>query len=321
MEVYTLKFRVLFLKKKQIYYFLLVVVVLLFFGVSVLSNNRASYTTFKVGPWDKTYKADLNGDGKEDLLYVTLNKSNKYYLQIISDKESQYLEPNKSLPTLGNYCLHWPMRVKLLDISRDKVPEIFLQSSVNNKPIQHIFIHTNNNYTDIFSSYNNTLGFIDCSNNQSPKIISGNIYQNNFSFANYILLQDKLEKYYYKTEETFMGKDTILNFINLITTLNPENFQPNEDIFDPKYYGNVSSVVKSLASFGSNFIFQDATFIDTKSNKDGKPIQVEWILNFRANSVSSPNELKNYTLKLVLNAFVNSKEKFYYKISFISLYK
>ncbi|WP_415875486.1 FG-GAP repeat domain-containing protein [Clostridium sp.] len=312
-----LKFRVLFLKRKQIYYFLLIVVVLIFFGFSILSNNRASYATFSVGSVDKTYKSDLTGDGKQDVLYITLNK-NKYYLQVNTEKDSFYLEPSKNLASVGNYYPYWPMRVNILDISRDKIPEIFIQSSKENKPIQHVFLYEKNRFKDIFCSYNNILGFMDCTNNKTPKMISGNISKNNFSFSNYILLQGKLEKYDYKAEETFMGKDTILSFINAITSLNPENLQLPQEIFDSKTYDKSISIIESMANSSSNFIFQDASFIDTKSNKDGDPTQVEWTLNFRANSSKELKDIKNYTLKLNLNFFKDSKEKYCFKIS--SLY-
>lgn len=315
-----MKFRVLFLKRKQIYYFLLIIIVLLFFGFSILSGTRASYTTFNVGSIDKTYKADLTGDGKQDVLYITSNKT-KYYLQVNTEKDSLYLEPSKNLASVGNYYAHWHMRVNLLDISRDKVPEVFIQSSQSNKPIQHVFLHKNNSFKDIFCSYNNVMGFIDCTNNRTPKMISGKISKSNFSFSNYILIQDRLEKYNYQAEETFMGKDTILHFISIITTLNPENLQPSEEIFDSKTYGNSLSTIKGLANSGSNFIFQDATFLDTKCDKNGEPIQIEWILNFRANPIKSTSDIKNYTLKLNLNAFKNSKERYYFKISSISIEK
>ncbi|MBE6042932.1 MULTISPECIES: FG-GAP repeat domain-containing protein [Clostridium] len=312
-----LKFKVLFLKRKQIYYFLLIVIVLIFFGFSILSDNRTSYTTFSIGSIDKVYKSDLTGDGKQDVLYITLNKD-KYCLQVNTEKDSFYLEPSKNLASVGNYCPYWPMRVNILDISRDKIPEIFIQSSKENRPIQHVFLYEKNRFKDIFCSYNNILGFIDCTNNKTPKMISGNISKNNFSFSNYILLQGKLERYNYRAEETFMGKDTILSFINAITSLNPENIQLPQEIFDPKTYDKALPIIESMANSSSNFIFQDASFIDTKSNKDGDPIQVEWTLNFRANSIKSLKDIRNHTLKLKLNFFKDSKEKYCFKIS--SLY-
>lgn len=315
-----MKFRVLFLKRKQIYYFLFIVVIFLLFGFSVMLKSRASYTTFTVGSHTKSYKKDLNGDGKEDVLYITLNK-NKYYLQVNTENDSTYIEPNKNLPSLGNYSVYWPMRVKLVDITRDNIPEIFIQSSQNNKPIQHGFLYKNNDFKDIFCNYNNVLGFIDYSNNKTPKVVSGKISQGNFTFSNYILLQNKLEEYQYNAEEYFMGKNTILHLIGAITVSSPENIQPTGDIFDHKNYDNAMGNLIKLSTLGTNFIFQDATFIDTRSNKKGEPSQIEWILNFRGNPIKSSSELKNYTLKVNLKAFENSKENYYFKVFSITLQK
>lgn len=307
-----MKLRVLFLKRKHVFYFLLVLVVFTFFIISRMSNNTSS-PIFKVSSFNKAYRMDLTGDGKGDVLYITANKG-KYLAQVNSQKDSFYLEPNKKLNSMGLHTPHWPMRVKLFDISRDNVPEIFIQSSENNKPIQHVFMYTNNKFEDIFCSSNNVLGFIDCTNNKTPKLISGKIDEANFQFSNYILLQGKFERYDFNAAENFMGKDTVLNFINLITSNNLQGIQIKEEVFDAKTISNSSSAISKIMSLGKNFIFQDGTFMDTKSNSNGEPSQVQWILNFRGNSLSEQNEIKNLTLILNLKASKDPKESFYYKI-------
>lgn len=313
-----MKFKVLFFKRKHIYYCILVFVVLMFFAFSLLTDGNTSYTTFNVGINEKSIKKDLTGDGKKDTLYIIKDKD-KYHLEIATKKSSFYLKPSEKLPTMGKYSSNWPMRIELLDVSRDKIPEIFVQSSQNNKSIQHVFTYQNNQFKDIFTSYNNILGFIDCSNNKTPKVISGIVSENNFAFSNYMLLNNKFEKYYYKTEPTFMGKDTILCFIDLITRLNPNSNNYNKDIFHSKLEENSLDIISTLANSASNFIFQDGTFIDIKSNNNGKPITIQWTLNFRANSKASKNTVKNYTLKLNLIYCENSKENFNFKISSIHL--
>lgn len=315
MEVAKLKLRVLFLRKKYIYYFLLILAVFTFFIISHLSANNSLSTFFSINSNEKAIKADLTGDGKQDLLYITTNKD-KYTLQVNTEKESLYLEPSSN--TLGNYSLNWPMRVKLLDVTRDKIPEIFVQSSQNNNPLQHIFIYNNGKFQDILCTSNNIFGFIDSTSNKTPKIISGNLHQNIFTFSNYILIQNQLEKYNYNVADNFMGKDTISYFINMITTLSQDYVQPSSEIFDPKISSSSLSVISSLPYLGNNFTFQDALFTDTKSNKDGEPSQIQWILSFRGNAINT-NEPKNFTLKLNLKAFDTSKEKYQFKIYSISL--
>lgn len=310
MEVDKLKLRVLFLRKKYIYYFILILTVCTFFIISHLSTNNSFSTFFSINSNEKPIKADLTGDGEEDFLYITTNK-NKYSIQVNTQKESLYLEPNSMLKTFGDYSLSWPIRVKLLDVSRDKIPEIFVQASQNNNPIQHVFIYNNGKFEDILCTNNNILGFIDCTSNRTPKIISGNLQQNNLTLSNYILVKNQLNKYHYSAPNTFMGKDTIMYFINFITTLSQNYVQPSSEIFDPKI--SSLSLISSLPYLGSNFVFQDAVFADIKSNKNGEPTQIQWILNFRGNDIKT-NELKNFTIKLNLKAFDNSKDKYYFKI-------
>nr|WP_272507392.1 VCBS repeat-containing protein [Clostridium aestuarii] len=315
-----MRFNVLFFKRKHLYYAGLITLVLIFFIFYISSKNNIVSSTFTVNLNNKSYKADFTGDGKEDILYITTNKD-KYHLQVNTEKDSIYLEPSKKLPIVGNFYPYWTMRVKLIDISRDKVPEIFIQSSYKNKPIQHMFVYNNNTFKDIFCSYNNILGFVDCTNNATPKIISGKISNGNLEFCRYIFLQNKLEQYSEQTSNIFMGKDTIMFFINLITTLSKDYKPTSENLFVPHISSNSLALIEALANTDSTYIFQDATFMDTKSYKNGTPSQVEWILNFRGISKQPQNTVKNYTLKLNLKAFNNSKEKFHFKINSISLIK
>ncbi|MCY6369657.1 FG-GAP repeat domain-containing protein [Clostridium ganghwense] len=315
-----MKFKVLFLKRKHIYYSVLILIVFIFFIIfQSLKTNEAS-ATFCVNLNNKSYKADLTGDGHQDILYIT-TKQNKYYLQVNTKEDSFSLEPNKNTKTMGSYSPYWPMRVKLLDISRDKIPEIFIQSSEKNKSIQHIFIYNNNKFQNIFSSQNNVLGLIDCSNNKTPKFISGNISMGNFIFSNYILVQNKFEKYTYNAKDTFIEKDTILSFINFMTTLTKNSKLPDQHIFSSKINDSSLALITALINADNTYIFQDAQFRDTKTNKNGEPSQIEWILNFRGINNTQKDIIKNYSLNLKLKAVSNSRECYYFKINSINQIK
>jgi len=311
-----LKLRILFLRKKHLFYFLLVLVVFTFFIISRISTKDSS-PIFKVSSFNKAIKADLTGDGKGDVLYISTIKD-KYLVQVSSQKETFPLEPERKLPTLGTHSDYWPMRIKLYDISRDNFPEIFIQSSENNKPVQHVFIFNSGKFLDIFSSNNNLLGFLDVTNNKTPKFISGKIGETNFNISNYILIQGKFQKYDYNTTDTFMGKDTIQSFITILTSKDKKNLEISKEILDSKLYSNLNSIINKIMSEDKNFIFQDAIFIDTKSNSNGEPTEVQWTLNFRENLVSNPDEYKNLTIKVTLRIKSTSTEKYQYKICSIN---
>ncbi|WP_085829215.1 hypothetical protein [Clostridium massiliodielmoense] len=309
-----LKLKVLFFKRKHIYYVLFVLIVLIFCAFSILSSGKSSYITFNSDSNIKNLKSDLNGDGKEDTLYILTSKNNRYHLQINTFKNTFNLKPNKEIATLGSNYPYWPIRVKLKDISRNSIPEIFVQSSQDNVSIQHIFTYKDNEFKDIFCSYNNILGFIDCSNNKTPKILSAKIYGDNFYFENYMFIDNKLEKYSNDINDTFMGKDTILCFVNIITSMNGKYMPTNENIFYQGIDSSSLDLLPHLAGYAHNYVFQDAFFMDTKSDNSGEPTNIEWTLNFKGNPTDYPNKLKNYTLKLNLLRCKNCKEKYYYKI-------
>lgn len=312
-----MKLRILFLRKKHIFYFLLVLVVFTFFIISRISTKDSS-PIFKVSSFNKVIKADLTGDGKGDVLYISTINKDKYVVQVSSQKETFPLEPESKLPTLGTHSDYWPMRIKLYDISRDNFPEIFIQSSENNKAIQHVFIYNNGKFQDVFSSNNNLIGFLDVTNNKTPKFISGKIGETSFSISNYILIQGKFQKYDYNTTETFMGKDTIQSFITMLTSKDKQNLEMYKEILDSKLYSSLNSVINKIISPDKSFIFQDAIFMDTKSNSNGDPSDVQWTLNFKENLMSNPDECKNLTVKVTLRIKSSSADKYQYKICYIN---
>lgn len=309
-----MKLKVFFFKRKHIYYAIFILAILIFCAFSILSNGKSSYITFNSNPNIKNFKCDLTGDGKDDTLYISTNKNNKYNLQITTGKSTFNLKPNKEVETFGSNYPHWPIRIKLKDISRNNIPEIFIQSSQDNVSLQHIFTYKDNEFKDIFCSYNNILGFVDCSNNKTPKIISAKINGDSYYFENYMIIENKLEKYSYDITDTFMGKDTILSFINIITSLNGRYMPTNENIFHEGIDTSSLDLLPNLAGYANNYVFQDAFFMDTKSDNSGKPTNIEWTLNFKGNPIDSPDKLKNYTIKLNLLRCKNCPEKYYYKI-------
>ena len=202
-----MKLQIIFLKKKYIYYVLGIIIFTISLTFLFLFKTSA-ISTFNIVNEAKMMQADLTGDGTKDILYIKTDV-NKYYIQINSGDKSYYLEPSKKINTVGNYYLQWPMRLTLMDISRNNVPEIFTQASVNNKAVQHVFLWTGEKYEDIFSSTNNILGFVDSKNNKTPKMLSGNIKDGKLNLISYIFIQDSLKSFDYNYVDNYMGKTTV----------------------------------------------------------------------------------------------------------------
>ncbi|MCT8978185.1 VCBS repeat-containing protein [Clostridium sp. CX1] len=307
-----MKFRVIFLKKKYIYFLLLTLIILILLLILLVSKNYSP--TFNKILNDTAIKADLNGDGKEDILSVK-KIGEKYDLEVKTKDKSFSIKTDKNSPPIGHYSTYWPMRVTLMDVSRDKIPEIFIQSSNKDTPIQHIFIWNDGKFENLFSNTNNILGFIDCKNNKTPKVISGKLQNDDITLSNYIFLNYKFKNYNYETNNVFMGKDTICSFVKFVQGLpHNESYRP-KDIFVPTLDKSSLSVIDKLAGDNNSYVFQDGIFTENKCNQDGEVSEVLWTLSFKGVSNLNSNTVKNYTINLLLTKDENSKDNFYFKIT------
>ena len=312
-----MKLQVIFLKKKFIYYALAIIIfaiMLTFF----LFFRKSSISTFNIVNENKMMQADLTGDGTKDILYIKTEKD-KYYIQINSEDKSYYLEPSKKINTVGNYYTEWPMRLTLMDISRNNVPEIFTQASQKNKAIQHVFLWNGEKFDDIFCSTNNILGFVDSKNNKTPKVLSGNIKDGKMNFISYIFIKNSLKSFDYNYVDNYMGKNTILGFINLMASFPLAELNISKELFAPDLNGNDISLLSDLSSRKVYFNFQDAVFKDYNWDKDGNASEILWTLNFKGTNTNDLKETKNYTIELILKLMPKDDKVSTFKISSISI--
>jgi len=310
-----MKFRVIFLKKKSIIYFIIFFILLLLFSCFLLQNKNTTVLNITE---ENTIKEDLTGDGQEDILKIKTN-NNKYYIEVNTKDKTFILEPDKNISTLGFFSESWPIKISLIDISRDKIPEIFVQSSYKENPLQHVFFWNGQKFENMYSNSNNILGFIDYSNNKTTKIVSGKIINSNIYFDNYIFLNYKFKSYNLQSTNSFMGKDSVMTFINFIQSLPNEEDKRPIDIFDPKISGKSLSKIGMLSGENKSYIFQDATFMDTRCDENGGVSELKWNLNFRGVSNLDKSIVKNYTITILLKPFKDSTQGFYFKISSINL--
>jgi len=306
-----MKFRVIFLKKKYIYFLFLTLALFLLLIILMLSKKPSP--TFSNISDDKTIKADFNGDGKDELMSVKRD-GDKYSIEVKTKDKSYAIKTDKNSPPIGSHSAYWPMRVTLMDVSRDKIPEIFIQASNKDSSVQHFFIWNDGKFENIFSNSNNILGFIDCKNNKTPKVISGKLQDDNILLSNYMFLNYKFKNYNYDSNNIFMGKDTICTFIKFIQGLPHNQSYSPKDIFSPNIQNSSLSVLDKLAVENNTYVFQDGLFVENKCNTDGEVSEILWTLNFRGGSNTDSSIVKNYTLNLLLTPDTDSKENYYFKI-------
>jgi hypothetical protein len=316
-----MKLQVIFFKKKFVYFTLAFIVFATMLSMFFfMGKSDIALSTFNIVNDNKMMQADLTGDGTKDILYIkTETETNKYHIQVNSNDKSYYLEPSKKINSVGNYYVEWPLRLTLMDISRNSIPEVFTQSSIKNKAIQHVFLWTGEKYDDIFCSNNNILGFVDSKNNKTPKVISGNIKAGKMNFTSHIFIQNSLKSFNYNYPQNYMGNDTITGFINLITSLPLQELNISKDLFSSDLNGNDISLLSDLSNKKIHFNFQDAIFKDTKWDKAGNSSEILWTLNFKGSNPIDIKDTKNYTMELILKPLPNGDKTSSFKICSFSI--
>ncbi|MFA6940689.1 MAG: VCBS repeat-containing protein [Clostridiaceae bacterium] len=288
-----MKLRVFFLRKRILIYTAIIISVILII-ISVLARIKGSENVFNAEE-GKSYKVDLTGDGEKDVLNIkVLNK--KYYLSVDSKEDSFQLSPVKNGESAGDYLKEWPLNIILEDINRDRIPEIFSQGQLKNKPYLNIFKFKDSEFENILSSNSSILGLIDTSNNKTVKLLSGKIVNNKISLKNYIMVNNKLQEFDYNYKENYIGKDTVLTFIKYIESL-PYGEKEKPDIFSGSLSTDIGNIGK-LSGESSKFKFHDGFFKDIKSDKSGNISEAEWRLNF--SGADNNNQKNNYTISIKL---------------------
>lgn len=314
-----MKLRVIFLKKKHIYYTILSILLVVLIFVLIFTKKTAETFNTLVNN-NKMIQADLTGDGKKDILYIKTEKD-KYYMEVNTGEKSLYLEPDKKLPTAGTYDEYNPLKITLMDITRDKIPEIFIQSNEKNTAVQHVFFWNKNNFNDIFCGSNNIIGFSDSSNNKTPKFLSGKMGSSKIELTSYMFMYDKgkLENIVFNYNDNFLGRDSIFSFIKYIEALPGSEATSPTNIFYPGLSGQDLSVIGRLSGEQNSYTFQNCIFKDSKSDKNGVISEVLWTLNFKAASNINKGKIKNYTLNVSLRPDGKAEEGNYFKIFSITL--
>ncbi|WP_160672881.1 VCBS repeat-containing protein [Clostridium sp. C8-1-8] len=270
---------------------LIMITIFIFFTLKSRPQDDQAVSTNTLVTNEKAIKKDLNGDGKDDILYIS-TQSNKYYMEVHSLGKTIFLDPDKKIGTVGTYSSFWPMSVSLIDLSRDKIPEILVQASQDKVPIQHIFYYSSGEYRDIYFGSNNVFGILDSKNNKTPKLISMNLKSSNKDTSQYILIKDSLKKVS-SDSLTIPGLQNVLLFIDMIESSG--ELDNTYDVFTSDIDSDSMSLIWKLDKKDYIYEFQDALFNDTKWDEKGSPREIQWTLNFKkvmAQGIGDPTQVK-----------------------------
>ncbi|MGL4991015.1 MAG: hypothetical protein ACRC57_07640 [Sarcina sp.] len=243
--------------------------------------------------YSKILKKDLNGDGKNDLIYIT-EKNDKYYIESLIDDKIYPLTPKKSLNSLGYYNDIAPISIHFLDLSRNKLPDIILQSLDTIEPIQHIFTFKDNEFKDIFCSTNNILGVLDSKNNKSPKYISCNSLNINKTLNKHMLINSIPKNISYENYSlSFLNE--ILDFFD--DTIFDKNI--NFDIIDSKIHQKSSKSLNSLIQDDFTYKLIDIFFMDIAWDTNSLPTEFYFKIRY-SQTQNSNSKLLEFKLTVKL---------------------
>lgn len=309
-----MKLKILVFRKKILELILFIVLIIILIAVFIALYLKPKFTQdVFISNLDKAIYYDFDGDGKNDILYLKNSNSN-YTLEIKMNNEIYPLECKKNLPIVSKNNSNSSPNIKIFDISRDRKPEIFIQSSDDKNSLQHVFTFNKGVYEDIFCSNGNILGFLDYKNNKTPKFVSASLINSRLEIGFYMLSNNKLQSYSFNSIN-LPGKNSMIQFISYLESLPyDEAYKPY--VFFDSLIGDDLYPIGKISAECSTVKFLDGFFYDTKWNKDGSISEIKWVIDLKGTLKGEGNLSKNYTLKITLNTDPNQNNEF--KISLVS---
>ena len=289
--------KILIIKKKNlmnlIFYIglLMLIAMLIYF----ISNKYSSKQTISPININQDTQFDLTGDGKKDTLQL-LNSQNKIDFSINYYDDIFYLSnqvDDKILFTTNN---HWEPQIFLNDISRDKIPEIIIQGSKNNKCISYLFHWNKKKFDLIFSNNNNIFGILDCKNSRTPMCYSISSSEGLTSLNSFMLINDTTLDTSKETL-TLPSLDSVTHFIDLIEM--PYVLDDIPDIFTSSIDKENLSLLWNLDKENYSYSFQNAFFYDYKWTDSGEPTSIRWRLSFEKSNLKGQENDKTELILLI----------------------
>ncbi|MGL5615208.1 MAG: FG-GAP repeat domain-containing protein [Sarcina sp.] len=291
-----------FNKKKFIIFTAIIIFIFsTFFTIIILNkiylfHKLDTVPTFVSTTESSNYLIDLNGDGKKDVLYISSSKDNYSVSCNINDKVYSF-DVKSPINTLGFATDYWPISIKFIDLSRDKIPEIIIQSNENNVAIFHLFKWTGNRFKDLYCSTHEIFGILDSGNNKTPKLLSFSLNDSIEDVEKNMIINNNIKNISYEKIDIF-GLESIKEFIELITI--SYNLYDLPDIFSENLNYDALKTIDQLDKENYFYIFQDSIFNDESWDSKGNVETMNWNLRFRKVSKKDEKDSKLIEWKLSL---------------------
>ncbi|MCQ2968976.1 MAG: hypothetical protein MJ191_02430 [Clostridium sp.] len=271
------------LKKKTLFATILFVLVIfiLIFCIYDVKNISAFLNVSKP---NHSYSYDFNGDGLKDSL--TISEINNYY-EIKIETSNKYYILNCSNINFLTICPYYNLKVNILDLSRDNIPEIILSNYYDNICEYCIFKWNGTSFENIFYCNDNILGVLNSNNSRTPFLSKTN-FLNSSDFSYYFIDNDAIKEVNNNSNNMF-SLDEVEKFIDLIEY----PYEPSElpDIFASNISSDELKLFWNLDKNNYEYKFQSAYFYDNDWNDSGLPTSVLWTLSFKKtnrNNINTP---------------------------------
>lgn len=253
-------------KKNTQHYIIYFLILFVFFSSLFLYFNEKEYiSVFNYSSNNIYSDFDLDGDGTLDKLEI-LKESNKYIINIHSQNNVYTLQDSNNNKYLGDINSSFPIKISIIDLSRDNVPEIIIRTTLNSKPINYVFTFKDNNFINILKSEYNLIGLLDSNNNRTPSIYSLPSTKGDSSATAYMVINNDA-KDITAIKKKIPGLSIIQEFIDYVEY--PYELNNAPDIFAPTISKDELSILWDLNKNINRFNFQSGYFYDYKWNNNG----------------------------------------------------
>lgn len=248
-----------------------------------LTNNNSIETFTPITSKNYT-DFDLDGDGENDK--IEISKENNSYILNIKSKDKTYSLVNKDGSNLlGDSLIKWPIKVNIIDLSRNNIPEIIVQLSKDKSPVNYVFSWNGSKFVNTFVSADNIIGILDSNNNKTPKLLSLSSSKGDGSTKSSLFLGDNIKDITFSKIKV-PGLSAIQGFIDVIEA--PYELSEAPNIFTSNIDSTELSILWGLDKDNTRYSFQNGYFSDFKWDSNGNVLGVNWTLSFE--SVKNTND-------------------------------
>ena len=280
--------KIIIIRKKvllsfSIFFILIISLCIFFFNY----NNLTSAFSINSKP-NSSYYYDFDGDGIKDELLIS--EPNDYYEVKIKTSKKEFLLNCSNMDSL-RICPSYNLKVNILDLSRDNIPEIILTNYYNNSCQYYIFKWNGDSFENIFCCTDNILGIFNSNNSRTPFVLKSN-FSNKNNFSSYFINGNELSDITTSNLKIY-SLDEIEKFIDLIEY--SYEIMELPDIFTDNISSEELKIFWSLNKDTSQYKFQSAYFYDNDWNSLGEPSSIIWSLSFQQfdkyDSSKAPKEI------------------------------